>query len=202
VVVWVVADATIKGSETGTSFRQALWAMECGFNLHDTMIYAKPRFSAVGALATRYAPVFEFMFVWSKGKPKTFNPIKDRKCKTAGSKKSGTIRNKDGSMKRKSNEGWVQPEYGQRYNIWEITPESRGKDHPAPFPVKLAHDHIISWSSPGNVILDCFAGSGTVGIAAYKTGRNCIMIELDDTYCDIIRERFKRELNLEINICR
>ena len=41
VVVWVVGDATIKGSETGTSFKQALWAMECGFRLHDTMIYAK-----------------------------------------------------------------------------------------------------------------------------------------------------------------
>lgn len=43
VVVWVVGDATIKGSETGTSFRQALFFKDCGFNLHDTMIYKKTR---------------------------------------------------------------------------------------------------------------------------------------------------------------
>jgi site-specific DNA-methyltransferase (adenine-specific) len=78
VVVWVVADATIKGSETGTSFKQALWAMECGFNLHDTMIWDKCAFSAVGSLAHRYAPVFEYMFVFSKGPLKSFNPIKDK----------------------------------------------------------------------------------------------------------------------------
>ena len=74
VVVWVVADATIKGSETGTSFKQALWAIECGFNLHDTMIWDKCAFSAVGSLAHRYAPVFEYMFVFSKGPLKSFNP--------------------------------------------------------------------------------------------------------------------------------
>ena len=83
IVVWIVGDATINGSETGTSFRQALYAMDCGFNLHDTMIWNKGKFSAVGALRTRYAPVFEFMFVFSKGTPAVFNPIKDRINKTA-----------------------------------------------------------------------------------------------------------------------
>jgi len=86
VVVLVVAEETINGSKTGTSFKQALWAKDCGFNLHDVMIYLKPSFAAVGALVSRYAPVFEYMFVFTKGKLKTFNPIKDRLCKTFGKK--------------------------------------------------------------------------------------------------------------------
>jgi len=188
VVVWVVGDATVNGSETGSSFRQALWGMECGFNLHDTMIYAKPNFSAVGALKARYAPVFEYMFVWSKGKPATFNPIKDRICKTAGKSKRGTIRQKDGSTKRMSNEGWVQPEYGQRYNIWEISPQSV-KGHPAPFPFALANDHIISWSNKGDTVLDPFMGSGTTGVAAITTNRNFIGIERDSDYFTIAESR-------------
>lgn len=190
VVVWIVGDATINGSETGTSFRQALYAMDCGFNLHDTMIYAKPGFSAVGALKTRYAPVFEYMFVWSKGAPKTFNPIKDRVCKTDGKIKSGTIRQKDGSTKRKSNEGWVQPEYGQRFNIWEINPQIV-KGHPAPFPESLCRDHIISWSNEGNTILDPFMGSGTTGVACKKLNRKFIGIELESQYVEIAKERIK-----------
>jgi len=189
VVVWVVGDATIEGSETGTSFKQALYAMDCGFRLHDTMIYAKPNFSAVGALSVRYAPVFEYMFVLSKGKLKTFNPIKDRKCKTAGQRKVGTIRCRDGSMKRKSNEGWVQPEYGQRFNIWEISPQTQKQNHPAPFPYDLARDHIISWSNEGDTILDPFMGSGTTGVACKDLGRKFICIEKDANYFKIAQER-------------
>lgn len=188
VVVWVVADATIKGSETGTSFRQALHAMECGFRLHDTMIYAKPNFSAVGALKTRYAPVFEFMFVWSKGAPKAFNPLKDRKAKTAGKAKSGTVRQRDGTTKRMSNEGWIQPECGQRYNIWEISPQTQ-PGHPAPFPEALARDHILSWSNPGDTVLDPFLGSGTTGKMAVTLCRHFIGIERDTDYFAIARER-------------
>ena len=192
VVVWVVGDATVKGSETGTSFRQALYAMDCGFRLHDTMIYSKPNFSAVGALKSRYAPVFEYMFVLSKGAPKTFNPIKDRVCKTAGKAKSGTIRQRDGSTKRMSNEGWVQPEFGQRFNIWELNPQSV-KGHPAPFPESLANDHIISWSNEGDTVFDPFMGSGTTGVAAQRLGRNFIGIELDKEYYDIANERIIAE---------
>jgi len=99
VVVWVVADATINGSKTGTSFKQALWAMECGFRLHDTMIWDKGTFTAVGSLAHRYAPVFEYMFVLSKGSLNSFNPIKDKINKHAGEKINGTIRQKDGTTK-------------------------------------------------------------------------------------------------------
>jgi len=193
VVVWVVNDATVNGSKTGTSFKQALYAKEIGFNLHDTMIYMKPNFSAVGALQTRYAPVFEYMFVWCKNKLNTFNPIKDRKCKTAGEKKSGTLRNPDGAMvKKRGVEGWVQPEYGQRFNIWKITPESRGSDHPAPFPYQLAHDHIISWSNEGDTVLDPFLGSGTTGVACKNLNRNFIGIELNSKYFEIAKERIEK----------
>jgi len=189
VVVWVVGDATIKGSETGTSFKQALYFMECGFNLHDTMIYLKPGFSDVGALKTRYAPVFEYMFVFSKNKLKTFNPIKDRKCKTAGKIKSGTIRCANGKMKRVSNEGTVQKEYGQRYNVWEIVPQSNKDGHPAPFPEQLANDHIISWSRECDTVFDPFMGSGTTGKMALLNGRDFIGIEKDETYFNIAKKR-------------
>ena len=194
VVVWIVGDATLNSSETATSFRQALHAMACGFNLHDTMIWNKGGFSAVGALKTRYAPVFEYMFVWSKGKPKTFNPIKDRPNKHAGENNHGSVRQIDGSVKRKSNNKIIS-EYGQRFNIWGIGPQrQRGKNaHPAPFPESLALDHIISWTNEGDTVLDPFMGSGTTGVAAQRLGRNFIGIELDTEYYDISNERIAAE---------
>jgi site-specific DNA-methyltransferase (adenine-specific) len=193
VVVWVVGDATLNGSETATSFRQTLHAMDCGFRLHDTMIWNKGGFSAVGALKTRYAPVFEYMFVWSKGKPKTFNPIKDRPNKHAGENNHGTVRQIDGSVKGKSNNKIIS-EYGQRFNIWDIWPQrQRGKAHPAPFPESLALDHIISWSNEGDTVLDPFMGSGTTGVAAQRLRRNFIGIELDKEYFDIANERVAAE---------
>lgn len=195
VVVWVVNDATVNGSETGTSFKQALYFKGCGFNLHDTMIYLKPNFSAVGALATRYAPVFEYMFIMSKDSIKTFNPIKDRKCKGEGSVKTGTIRKADGTMKRMSGEGRIQPAYGQRYNVWEINPQSQ-VGHPAPFPLPLATDHIISWSNEGDTVLDPFGGSGTTAIACLNTNRNYILIEKEEKYFNIINERIENAKNL------
>lgn len=192
VVVWVVSDATIKGSETGTSFRQALHAIDIGFNLHDTMIWEKSTFSAVGALKCRYAPVFDYMFILSKGKPKTFNPIKDKPNKHAGTTISGTVRQKDGTTKAisgiKSNK--VISEFGQRHNVWRINEEKvNNKLHPAVFPVSLAVDHIMSWSCVGDTILDPFMGSGTTGVACKNTGRNFIGIERDETYFDIAKER-------------
>ena len=189
VVVWVVGDATIKGSETGTSFKQALFAMECGFNLHDTMIWNKGKFSAVGALRTRYAPVFEYMFIFTKGKIATFNPLKDRKNKTAGRAVSGNIRQKDGSMKPKSTVGNITAKYGQRFNIWYNAPKQYNNEHPAPFPEKLAHDHIISWSNEGDTVLDPFMGSCTTGVACKNLNRNFIGIELDPEYFKIAEKR-------------
>lgn len=188
VVVWVVGDATVKGSETGTSFKQALWSMECGFDLHDTMIWNKGGFSAVGSLRSRYAPVFEYMFVWSKGKPKSFNPIKDRKNKNGGKNASGTIRQPDGSTKPMSKK-MVINEYGQRFNIWDISPQRQKGGHPAPFPYTLAEDHIKSWSNIGDLVFDPFLGSGTTGIAAKNLGRDFMGVELDEDYFRIAKER-------------
>ena len=195
VVVWVAGDATIKGSETGTSFRQALFFMDCGFNLHDTMIWNKGGFSAVGALKTRYAPVFEYMFILTKGKIKTFNPIKDKPNKHSGKLIHKTKRLEDGSIKKGT--PYISSEYGQRYNIWDIFPQrQKGKDcHPAPFPEQLANDHILSWSNEGDTVLDCFMGSGTTGVACKNLNRNFIGIELDDKYFEIAKRRISEAQN-------
>lgn len=194
VVVWIVSDATVKGSETGTSFKQALFFKEIGFNLHDTMIWEKPSFTATGSLAVRYAPVFEYMFVLSKGKPKTFNPIKDKPNKHGGTRYGGTVRNADGTTKPVSGIGNKVSVYGQRHNIWKISPcmSKSERLHPAPFPIQLATDHIVSWSNENDTVLDCFMGSGTTGVACVNTKRNFIGIELDDTYFEIAKNRIEQ----------
>jgi len=193
VVVWIVGDATVNGSETGTSFKQALYFKEIGFNLHDTMIWNKGTFTAVGALSSRYAPVFEYMFVLSKGQPKTFNPIKDRQNKCFGQKKTGTFRQKDGSMKPLSNIGKPVAEFGQRFNIWNVIAEKTklNRLHPAMFPESLAYDHIVSWSNEGDTVLDCFLGSGTTAIAAKALNRKFIGIEISQEYLDIAKNRIE-----------
>lgn len=202
VVVWVVADATVKGSETGTSFRQALHFKDvCGFNLHDTMIWSKDTFSAVGALRSRYAPTFEYMFVLSKGTPRAFNPIKDRKNKHAGTKVHGTVRQADGSVVPIAGSGQkVVAEYGQRFNVWEMSPEKRRYPgaHPAPFPEALARDHILSWSNPEDTVLDPFLGSGTTGKMALQTGRRFIGIEISAEYLEIARDRIYKEIAKDV----
>lgn len=189
-VVWVVGDETKNGSETGTSFRKALHFMSLGFNLHDTMIWNKGGFSAVGALKVRYAPVFEYMFIFTKGKIKTFNPIKDRKTIHGGIQKSGTIRQKNGLM-RPMSKIMIINEYGQRYNIWEMSPKrQKGKDtHPAPFPEALARDHILSWSNEGDTVLDPFVGSGTTAKVAKELGRSFIGFEISQKYVDMANRR-------------
>lgn len=194
VIVWVVNDATINGSETGTSFRQALFFKECGFNIHDTMIWNKGCFTAVGTLKTRHASVFDYMFVFTKGKPNAFNPIKDRKNIHTGKKKHGTIRQRDGSLKPVSSCGKTYAEYGIRFNVWNMPPEQSNlkRCHPAQFPERIAHDHIISWCNPGDIVLDPFMGSGTTGVACVNTGRNFIGFELDEGYFNIAKERIEQ----------
>ena len=192
VVVWIVNDATIKGSETGTSFRQALYAKEIGFNLHDTMIWNKGNFTAVGALKTSYCPVFEYMFIFSKKKPKTFNPIKDRKNKRFGDKYHQTVRQADGTTKDGHGKGKKRiAEYGQRHNIWLNYPEQSNtkRCHPAQYPENLVKDHIMTWSNEGDTVLDCFMGSGTTGKMALLNNRNFIGIEKDETYFKIAQDR-------------
>ena len=192
VVVWVVGDATIKGSETGTSFRQALYFKDIGFNLHDTMIWEKSTFSAVGALRTRYAPVFEYMFIIVKGKIKTFNPIKDKKNKHFGVKHHGTYRKIDGTTKEVvgKDKGKTVAEFGQRHNVWQVNEEKvLNKLHPAVFPEQLANDHIISWSNENDLVFDPFMGSGTTGKMAKLNNRRFIGIEKVPEYFEIAKNR-------------
>lgn len=192
IIVWIVGDATIKGSESGTSFKQALWAIECGFKLHDTMIWNKGNFTAVGSLKTRYAPVFEYMFIFSKGSPKTFNPIKDRPNKHFGNKYHQTVRQADGTTKDGHGKGKKYiSEYGQRHNVWLSFPEQSNKKrlHPAQFPEHLVEDHLVSWSNEYDTVLDVFMGSGTTGVACKNLNRNFIGIEIDEEYFEISKNR-------------
>lgn len=191
VVVWVVGDATINGSETGTSFRQALFFKDCGFNLHDTMIWEKQTFTATGALKTRYAQVFEYMFVFSKGKLKTFNPIKDRETKGVR-KKHGTIRQVNGTTRKQSSIGKIYTDkYAQRFNVWKINTEvsNSNRFHPAQFSEQLANDHIISWSNEGDLVYDCFMGSGTTAKMSILNNRNYIGSEISSEYVKIAEKR-------------
>jgi DNA modification methylase len=188
VVVWVVGDATIDGSETGTSFRQALYFKEIGFRLHDTMIYRMPGTGAKGSNLA-YWQTFEYMFVFSKGAPVTVNRLKDKRNKRAGSSTNG--RNAVGTRAHRAG-GTVVDEWGYRDNVWDILPGNNGDDrtnHPAPFPEALARDHILSWSNPGDIVLDPFAGSGTTLKMAKETGRNYIGIEISADYCKLIERR-------------
>jgi site-specific DNA-methyltransferase (adenine-specific) len=191
VVVWVVGDATIKGSETGTSFKQALWAVVCGFNLHDTMIWDKPHI--VPRPSNRYENSMEYMFIFSKGKPESFNPIKDKKNIGYGRKITGHKRNEKGDPVKLhgASNGKTVNEFGTRHNVWRID-TARGRseyNHPAPFPEQLANDHIISWSNEGDIVLDPFMGSGTTGKMAKLAGRDFIGIELDKDYFRMAQDR-------------
>lgn len=191
VVVWVVSDATIKGNETGSSFRQALYFQECGFNLHDTMIWVKDGGGAVGSNKC-YTQNFEYMFVFSKGTPKSINLIYDKPNLSYGVDKSGVGRRKaDGEKKIEKRK--PSKEFSRRNNWWYIPPQ-KGGDHPAVFPLQLAKDHILSWSNENDTVFDPFLGSGTTGVAAVQTGRNFIGVELDEKYYKIANERIGNEL--------
>jgi len=191
IVVWNVNDSTVKGSETGTSFRQALYFMECGFNLHDTMIWIKDGGGAVGSNKC-YTQNFEYMFVFSKGSPKAINLIYDKPNQSFGQDKSGVGRRKiTGEKKIETRK--PSKEFSRRNNWWYIPPQ-KGKDHPAVFPEQLANDHIISWSNEDDIIFDPFMGSGTTAIACINTNRNFIGFEIDKHYCDIANERIRKAL--------
>ena len=201
VCVWVVGDATIKGSETGTSFKQALYFKEVGFKLFDTMIYQKTPRGAVGNNKT-YWQTFEYMFVLSKGNPKSINLIKDRENKSARDGDNGTKRLKDGTLIKQKRKGYS--EYGRRTNVWEYligrghsASDKVAYTHPAPFPEKLAEDHILSWSNEGDIILDPMAGSGTTLKMAKKNNRNYIGIEIAPEYIDIINKRLTLSPNIK-----
>lgn len=198
VIVWVVNDATVKGNETGSSMSQALHFKGIGLWLHDTMIWQR---LCPFPESTRYHPAFEFMFVLSNGKPKTFNPLKDRKTTTGGaSSVSRMERQADGTCRRPKRE-FVRNEFGARLNVWDVkagwgssTKDRDAFEHPAIFPESLARDHILSWSNPGDVVLDPFSGSGTTAKMARETGRRFIGIEVNPEYVEISRKRLAQQV--------
>jgi len=190
VVAWVVGDATIKGSETGTSFKQALFFKECGFNLHDTMIYRKSSYPPSDPRQPRYYQEFEYMFVFTKGKPIKCNHIKV-KCKTAGTKKRSYQRKKNGDIRQDRKDlVTITKDEKIKGNIWTYNPSRNG--HPAPFPEQLANDHIISWSNEGDLVYDPFMGSGTTAKMAKLNNRNYIGSEISEEYCKIAEERINK----------
>jgi site-specific DNA-methyltransferase (adenine-specific) len=184
VVVWIVGDATIKGSETGTSFKQALYFKEIGFNLHDTMIYAKS--SQPRQNGYRYEQQFEYMFILSKGCCKIKNPLKE-KSKNAGKAVKRTCR--DGGKDILAFSENKVSDYKIKGNIWEYGTKKNNTKHPAVFPEQLAEDHIISWSNENDIVYDPMAGSGTTIKMAIRNNRNWIGSEISSEYCEIIKER-------------
>jgi len=195
VVVWVVGDATNKGSETGTSFRQALYFKNCGFDLYDTMIYQKT--GTPFPQKTRYNQTFEYMFVFSKGKPNTFNPIMKKNVTAGAVRHSRKFRNPNGEMIPGFN-GKPVNEYGIENNIWLIkngmnksTKDIVAFEHPAIFPEELATKHIISWTKKNDLVYDPFMGSGTTAKMAILLDRKWIGSELDSTYSEICFKRLK-----------
>ena len=189
VCVWVVNDETMNGSESGTSFRQALYFKdECGMNIHDTMIWEKTCSGCLGS-SNCYLQNFEYMFVFSKGDIKTFNPIEDRKnvAKPHNNTTNGGLT--DGKGKQRA---IITKEYGRRTNIWQIN-QQQNSDHPAPFPEHLAESHVVSWTNEGDIVLDPFMGSATTAVACHHRKRHFIGFELNKEYFDKAVRRIKAE---------
>lgn len=204
VVVWVVGDATVKGSETGTSFKQALYFKEIGFNLHDTMIYHK---NSLPMNHNRYEQDFEYMFILSKGKPNTFNPIRiPCKYPEKETARQHSYFSETDEKIRKARSGKKRKPVGKdkiKGNIWYFstgknhsTQDNIAFKHPAIFPEALANDHIISWSNENDIVFDPFMGSGTTAKMAMLNNRKFIGCELSENYCEIIKERLE---NVERN---
>lgn len=207
VVVWVVGDATIKGSETGASFKQALYFKEIGFNLHDTMIYEKH--NPVPNANNRYQQSFEFMFVLSKGKPKTTNILLTKRSNECNDKRTFRVktvnRDKDGEFSEAKYQ--TIREFVPRRNIWKYkvglynsTTDKVAFRHPAIFPEQLAQDHIISWSNEGDLVLDPFMGSGTTAKMALLNNRHFIGFEISKEYCKIAEKRISETTSNQIEL--
>lgn len=189
VIVWIVNDKTEKGSETGDSFRQALYFMDIGFKLNDTMIWQKAN-PLPQVKQPRYNQVFEYMFVFSKGVPQTFNPIMVP-CKCAGLNYHSTCKNMGGENGRTKKNFDINKEKVDS-NIWEIAVAQNKTEHPAVYPYELVKKHILSWSNEGDIVLDPFIGSGTTALAARDLNRKYIGIDISEKYCKITEDRLKQ----------
>lgn len=199
VVVWVVGDATVRGSETGTSFKQALYAKEVGFNLHDTMIWHKN--NPMPTQHTRYENSFEYMFVFAKGKIKRTEILREP------TQQNGVVRKKHrakgGDKDAPNDEGFYTTNSTKiRHNVWNVPIGTvRGLKHSAPFPEQLVTDHIKSWSNEGDVVFDPFMGSGTTGRMALRLNRRFVGVEKVDEYYAIAKERIeKRETSDQMSL--
>ena len=199
VLVWIVADTTVDGSETGMSFRQSLGCMARGLNLHDTMIYER---DAPGSWASdRYDQTHEYMFVLSLGRPGVSHILKDRRNATQGTVKiaRGKGRPAHGRLRRDDRQ-YVVGDYGRRWNIWKYgvghnktAPDfAAAHEHPATFPYALAADHIRTWTNPGDLVLDPMAGSGTTVRAAVDLGRSAVGIDVHEPYCELATRRLSQ----------
>jgi DNA modification methylase len=190
VIVWNVGDATVNGSETGTSMRQALHFQSIGLNLHDTMVWSKP--NPRPTQSTRYETAWEYVFVLSKGKPRAINLLREP------SKCAGGVRTKHravGGGAEDNEEGsYKHAETKILKNVWEIPLGADGAGHPAAFPETLAKNHVLSWSNKGDLVLDPFAGSGTTLKAAKELGRKFVGIEVNHEYVEICNRRIAQEV--------
>ena len=195
VIVWVVADATIDGSETGTSFRQALYFKdECGLNIHDTMLYRKQ--NPIPQNHNRYEQCFEYMFVFSKGKPATFNPIMVKAIHGGeGMNWGGRKTDMDAAQCRRHRKDEIRTvkETKQHDNIFEYSIGGETTGHPAVFPLKLAEEMVWSWTNESDLVLDPFMGSGTTAVACIKEKRHFIGFELNKQYYDKACQRIDAE---------
>ena len=187
VVVWVVNDATIDGSETLSSFKQALYFKEIGFNVNDTMIWRKPN-PLQCFKSTRYTPCFEYMFIFSKGVPKTFNPIM-KKTKNGGKVFTSSLKQVNAGKIERKEKTYTAVESIVDYNVWDIPVAQNHTNHPAVYPLELAKRYILSWSNEGDLVFDPFLGSGTTGIAARLLNREFVGTEMDKEYFEIAKTR-------------
>lgn len=186
VMAWVVSDQTIEGSESLSSMKQALHFKEIGFRIHDTMIWEKP--NPMPQNHARYEQAWEYIFVCSKGKPKTWNPVMVP-AKNAGKISTGSFLRADGSRLEKSGNGKPIKSEKVHKNIWPITNPGNGTKHPAVFPDALAEMIISTWSNEGDLVLDPFAGSGTSLLTAQRMSRKFIGVELNESYVAICNQR-------------
>ena len=188
VCVWVINDRVRNGSKTLTSFRHALLFQDVGFNVNDVMIWNKTN-PMPQVRQPRYNQVFEYMFVFSKGKPKTFNPIMVP-CKTSGLLYKSTAKQITTDKSRVHKEMIINKEKVSP-NIWDMAVAQNKTSHPAVFPEELVYKHIISWSNEGDIVMDIFSGSGTTHKVALENNRRFIGFEIAKEYCEIEEERLK-----------
>ena len=192
VVVWNVADATVRGSETGSSMRQALTAMDLGFRLHDTQIYVKRNPMPTNSRTRRYHQAWEYLFVLSRGTPRVFNPIMVPALYGGGTARM-RYRGADGAVAYRDT---PRNSHTKLRNVFEYTVggghssrDPTAHDHPAIMPEQLARDQILTWSDPGDIVYDPFTGSGTTLVVARELQRRALGTEISEKYCDLARAR-------------